>query len=76
MRLALKTLVLAMRPLGLLCLSGEVRVRVVWLKATVPLSRHWNATTLVDNLFNQNYEVVTGYPMPGVSAAGGFTLSF
>jgi outer membrane cobalamin receptor len=46
------------------------------LKATVPLSRRWSVTALVDNLFNQDYQVVTGYPMPAVNAAGGFTLSF
>ena len=46
------------------------------LKTTVPLSRHWTVTALVDNLFNQDYQVVTGYPMPGVNAAGGFTVSF
>jgi outer membrane cobalamin receptor len=46
------------------------------LKMTVPLSRQWRLTAVVDNLFNQDYQVVTGYPMPGINAAGGFTASF
>jgi outer membrane cobalamin receptor len=31
---------------------------------------------LVDNLLNQRYEFIPGYPMPGTSASGGFTLKF
>jgi len=46
------------------------------LKMTIPLNRQWRLTAMVDNLFNQSYQVVTGYPMPGINAAGGFTLSF
>ena len=46
------------------------------LKMTVPLNRQWHLTAMVDNLFNQSYQVVTGYPMPGINAAGGFTVSF
>ncbi len=31
---------------------------------------------LVDNLFNRTYQLIPGYPMPGINAAGGFTLKF
>jgi len=46
------------------------------LKMTVPLNRQWRLSAVVDNLFNQDYQVVTGYPMPGINAAGGVTLNF
>ena len=46
------------------------------LKLTVPLSRRWRLAAGADNLFNQNYQVVTGYPMPGINGSGGITLSF
>ena len=46
------------------------------LKMTIPLNSAWRLTAMVDNLFNRTYEVVPGYPMPGVNAAGGFSLSF
>jgi iron complex outermembrane receptor protein len=46
------------------------------LKMMIPLNRQWHFTAMVDNLFNQQYQVVTGYPMPGINAAGGFTVSF
>ncbi len=46
------------------------------LKVTVPLGRAWRLHALVDNLFNQDYQVLPGYPMPGANAMGGFTLSF
>ena len=46
------------------------------LKFTVPLNRQWRLSAAVDNLLNQRYEVVTGYPMPGINAAAGFTVSF
>ena len=46
------------------------------LKMTIPLNQQWRLTAMVDNLFNQSYQVVTGYPMPGINAAGGFTVSF
>jgi hypothetical protein len=29
---------------------------------------------MVDNFIDERYEVVTGYPMPGINAAGGFSL--
>ena len=45
-------------------------------RITVPLGPRWSLYSLVDNLFNRRYEVVPGYPMPGVNAAAGFTVSF
>lgn len=46
------------------------------LKVTLPVTRNWRLFTLVDNLWNQSYQVIPGYPMPGINAMGGFTLSF
>ena len=46
------------------------------LKATVPMGRRWTVFAVVDNLFDEDYQVVTGYPMPGINAAGGFTCQF
>jgi iron complex outermembrane receptor protein len=46
------------------------------LRVTVPIRKNWSLFTTVDNLFNQSYQVVPGYPMPGINAAGGFTVSF
>jgi len=46
------------------------------LKCTVPFRERYTVFFVVDNLFDQRYEVVTGYPMPGLNAAGGFTLRF
>jgi iron complex outermembrane receptor protein len=46
------------------------------LKVTLPVARNWRLFTLVDNLWNRSYQVVPGYPMPGINVMGGFTLSF
>jgi outer membrane receptor protein involved in Fe transport len=46
------------------------------LNWTLPLHRHYSVFATVDNLFNRRYQVVAGYPMPGVNAAGGFDLHF
>jgi outer membrane receptor protein involved in Fe transport len=46
------------------------------LRLTVPVNKNWSFFGTVDNLFNQRYEVIPGYPMPGANAAGGFTVSF
>jgi iron complex outermembrane receptor protein len=40
------------------------------------LSGRWTLFTLVDNLLDQDYQVLPGYPMPGINAMGGFTLSY
>lgn len=46
------------------------------LKLMVPVGTRWMLFGVVDNFANQRYEVVTGYPMPGINASGGFTLRF
>ena len=46
------------------------------LKATVRLSGRATAFAVVDNWIDEDYQVVTGYPMPGVNAAGGLTFAF
>jgi iron complex outermembrane receptor protein len=49
---------------------------LVTLKWTLPVAKHYSVFATVDNLFNRRYQVVAGYPMPGVNAAGGFDLHF
>jgi outer membrane cobalamin receptor len=46
------------------------------MKLSVPIARNLNFFGTVDNLFNHNYQVLTGYPMPGINGAGGFVLHF
>jgi outer membrane receptor protein involved in Fe transport len=46
------------------------------LKFTVPLSERWRLFVMAENLFNREYSVVPGYPMPGINGMGGLTLSF
>ncbi len=46
------------------------------LKIVAPVNRRLEVFATVDNLSNSSYEVITGYPMPGVNAAGGLTLKF
>ena len=46
------------------------------LKLTVPVRERWRVFVLVDNLFDRQYSVVPGYPMPGINAMGGLSLSF
>ncbi|MCC7175661.1 MAG: TonB-dependent receptor [Bryobacterales bacterium] len=48
----------------------------VSLKGTLPVGRGRSFFVMLDNLLDRRYEVVPGYPMPGVNAAGGFTLEF
>ncbi len=45
-------------------------------KISFPVRRDFDVFATVDNILNQRYQVFTGYPMPGVNAAGGFTLHF
>jgi outer membrane cobalamin receptor len=54
-------------------LSGYTVAR---LKCTFLMARHWSVFATVDNLFNQGYQEIAGYPMPGINAAGGFKLTF
>jgi outer membrane cobalamin receptor len=43
---------------------------------TLRLSKRWSVFSLVDNLLNQDYQVLPGYPMPGINAMGGLSLTF
>jgi len=49
---------------------------VATCRIMVPVRNNWSVFTTLDNLFNRRYEVVPGYLMPGVNAAGGITVSF
>jgi len=49
---------------------------VMTLKCTAPLGRKVSAFITLDNLFNRRYQVVAGYPMPGINAIGGFNFRF
>lgn len=49
---------------------------VMTLRCTAPLGRKVTAFIMLDNLFNRRYEVVAGYPMPGINAIGGFNFRF
>jgi iron complex outermembrane receptor protein len=46
------------------------------MKLSVPVSRNLNFFATADNLFDHRYQVLTGYPMPGINGAGGFVLHF
>jgi len=46
------------------------------LQLTLPAGERWRVFALVDNLFDREYAVVPGYPMPGINATGGLSLSF
>ncbi|MCS6952880.1 MAG: TonB-dependent receptor [Bryobacterales bacterium] len=46
------------------------------LKLTVPVRRSLRFHAVVDNFMDQRYEVLTGYPMPGVNAMAGLTFAF
>jgi outer membrane receptor protein involved in Fe transport len=46
------------------------------LKLSVPFAKRWNAFVVIDNLFDKRYQVVDGYPMPGITALAGLTLKF
>lgn len=46
------------------------------MKVTVPLGTRWTMFAMVDNFIDAEYQVVTGYPMPGINAAGGVTIRF
>jgi iron complex outermembrane receptor protein len=49
---------------------------VATCRIMVPVRKSWSVFTTLDNLFDRRYEVVPGYIMPGVNAAGGVTVSF
>ncbi len=46
------------------------------LKLSVPVRRNLSFFATADNLLNHRYQVLTGYPMPGINGAGGFVLHF
>jgi iron complex outermembrane receptor protein len=46
------------------------------LKLSVPMRRNLNFFATADNLLNHRYQVLTGYPMPGINGAGGFVMHF
>lgn len=46
------------------------------IKLSVPIAKNLNFFGTVDNLLNRRYQVITGYPMPGINGAGGFVLHF
>jgi iron complex outermembrane receptor protein len=46
------------------------------LQASWRASRRTTLFLQADNLLNRRYEVLPGYIMPGVNAAGGFTITF
>jgi len=46
------------------------------LRASVPLKRGWNLHLTVDNLLNRRYQVLPGYPMPGINALAGMSFQF
>jgi outer membrane receptor protein involved in Fe transport len=46
------------------------------LKFTVPAGKNLSVSVFADNLLDRRYEVVTGYPMPGINAMGGIDLRF
>ena len=44
---------------------------VAGLKATVPLGASWEFFAGVENLFDEDYEQIPGYPMPGTTYTAG-----
>ena len=46
------------------------------MKLSVPINKKLNFFGTVDNLLNHRYQVLTGYPMPGINGSGGFVLHF
>jgi outer membrane cobalamin receptor len=46
------------------------------LKCTVPVRRNLSVSVMTDNLLNRRYEVIPGYPMPGINALAGFDWRF
>jgi outer membrane cobalamin receptor len=45
-------------------------------KLSVPVRHSFDLFVTVDNILNHNYEVLPGYPMPGINAAGGVSIHF
>ena len=49
---------------------------VATLKVSFFTERPYNLFLMVDNLFNKRYQVVQGYPMPGINVMAGLGLHF
>jgi outer membrane cobalamin receptor len=49
---------------------------LVTLKCTAPIKGGVSAFITIDNLLNRRYQVVAGYPMPGINGMVGFSFSF
>ncbi len=49
---------------------------VATLRCSVPLRRGWSVHWTVDNLLDRRYEVLPGYPMPGINTLGGVSVQF
>ena len=49
---------------------------VIRLRCTTPINRQTHLFVMLDNLFNAEYEVVPGYPMPGTNAMAGLSFEF
>jgi iron complex outermembrane receptor protein len=49
---------------------------IATFKCTVPVGSRRSVFLLVDNILNKRYEVIPGYPMPGINAMGGLSLRF
>lgn len=46
------------------------------IKVNVPVTSKLTIFGAADNLFNHRYQVMPGYPMPGMNATGGFVVRF
>ncbi len=46
------------------------------MKCTVPVKSRQSLFVMLDNLLDRRYEVLPGYPMPGVNLAAGISLEF
>jgi outer membrane receptor protein involved in Fe transport len=46
------------------------------LRLSYRLGERTTLFLLADNLLNRSCQLIPGYPMPGINAAGGFTLKF
>jgi outer membrane cobalamin receptor len=46
------------------------------LRCSIPAGKYWSFFAMVDNLLDREYQEISGYPMPGTNAAGGFKVKF
>ncbi len=45
-------------------------------QSNLRINGRWSVFALVDNLLNRRYQILPGYPMPGVNAMGGVSVQF